>query len=341
MASYNTTPLGGGTLVNYFNGSVNGNTPVTLTNYQSNGSSLTFASYDSALGIAKLGNSGYLQNGVDISTILQPTTNAGSKLYTSPTGGTTNYTFTVPSGITSISILCVGGAGGYTRNNPPNSTWFGGSTTSPIVSGTNVICYAGGGSGSGQGAGTGTGFYVGGGSTNETLVTQATGAVFRSGGGGALGTPAGGGGAAGYSGIGGTASATGGAAPAGGGGGGGSSTRGGGGVGVYGQGASGGVGGGGGSGGGNGVTSTVRAGGLYGGGCGNSNAYGGGGGALCYVNNYAVTPGATFNITVGGGFKNTNGTGGAGGSGAVRIVWGANRTFPSTNVSSAFNETTN
>ena len=44
MGSYYSTPLGGDTLVNYFNVSVSGNTPVTLTNYQNNGSSLIFAS---------------------------------------------------------------------------------------------------------------------------------------------------------------------------------------------------------------------------------------------------------------------------------------------------------
>ena len=43
--------------------------------------------------------------------------------------------------------------------------------------------------------------------------------------------------------------------------------------------------------------------------------------------------------TVGIGGKINSGTGGNGGQGAVRIVWGAGRSFPSTNVSSAFNET--
>ena len=53
----------GNTLTTYFNQTVSGNNPVTLTNYQTNGSSLQYASYDSALGLAKLANSGYLQNG--------------------------------------------------------------------------------------------------------------------------------------------------------------------------------------------------------------------------------------------------------------------------------------
>jgi hypothetical protein len=79
---------------------------------------------------------------------------------------------------------------------------------------------------------------------------------------------------------------------------------------------------------------------LYGGGCGGGLG-GGGGGALCYLNNYPVTPGATYNITVGGGFKITGNTGGPGGSGAVRVLWGNGRSFPITQIGAAFNQALN
>lgn len=59
---------------------------------------------------------------------------------------------------------------------------------------------------------------------------------------------------------------------------------------------------------------------LYGGGQ-PTGSYGSGtaGGALSYKNNVAVTPGQTVTISIGA----TNG--------AVRIIWGANRAYPSTN----------
>ena len=65
--------------------------------------------------------------------------------------------------------------------------------------------------------------------------------------------------------------------------------------------------------------------------------YSGGGGGLGYKNNIAVTPGQAFSVVVGaGGLATTSSTGygggGGGGSGAVRIVWGPGRTFPSIQV---------
>jgi hypothetical protein len=57
-------------------------------------------------------------------------------------------------------------------------------------------------------------------------------------------------------------------------------------------------------------------------------AYGGGGGALAYQNSISVAPGQQITVTVGQG--GSGGTGGAGGNGAVRIIWGAGRAFPST-----------
>ena len=80
--------------------------------------------------------------------------------------------------------------------------------------------------------------------------------------------------------------------------------------------------------------------GRHGGGCGGGLGAGGGG-ALSYVNNYTVTPGATYAVHIGQGGKVVNGAGGPGGSGAVRIVWGNGRSFPATQLSTAFNQTLN
>jgi hypothetical protein len=72
-------------------------------------------------------------------------------------------------------------------------------------------------------------------------------------------------------------------------------------------------------------------GGLYGGG-GGANVYGGhaggGGGGLRYANDIPVTPGQTFDITVGAGGTIGNLTGGQGANGVARIIWGAGRSFP-------------
>jgi hypothetical protein len=228
MTNYYSTSLAN-YLSNEFQAPFTGSTNTTLTNIQEDGTALVYVTY--SIG-TKLANSGYEQSGVDISTILQPI--AGDHLYTSPTKTSITYTFTVPDNVTSICILCVGVAGGpWNRCTIGNGSWFGGTSTTPVVTapGT-VICYAGGGSGSGGGAGNGTEFF-GNNSATNIPITQAAGAVFRSGG-AATGSPGGGGGAAGYSGIGGTGAASGLAAPAGGGGGGGSTSRSGGGVGVYG-----------------------------------------------------------------------------------------------------------
>jgi hypothetical protein len=62
---------------------------------------------------------------------------------------------------------------------------------------------------------------------------------------------------------------------------------------------------------------------------------------LAYRNNVAVIPGQTYTVIVGGGVP-VNTTfdpelgysqpgNGAGTGGAVRIIWGLNRSFPSTN----------
>ena len=331
MANYYSTALGD-YLSNIFQAPFTGSTNTTLTNIQAGGTSLSYVTY--SLG-TKAANSGYQRAGTDLSNDLQPI--AGEHLYTT---SATSFTFTVPANVTSICILCIGGSGGNNnRNCRGNGSWFGGTSTNPIITapGT-VICYAGGGSGSGSGAGIGTEWFGNNGATN-TPITQYTGGVVKSGGLGGNVNNAGGGGAGGYSGTGGAGGGTG-VAGTGGSGGGGNTGRGGGGVGVYGAGANGAANGGGGSGGG---TATTATGGLYGGGwCYGTTAvgYGGGGGGLTYVNNYPVTPGATYNVTVGIAGGVFGGGGSNSGGGAVRIIWGAGRAFPSTAVTQ-YNQTLN
>ena len=239
----------------------------------------------------------------------------GQVAYTTP--GT--YAWTVPAGVTSVCVVCVGGGGraGWCgagggglawRNNisvtPGQSvsiqvgrqgtndgvSFFGGATSS----GVNVVAapgqeypYASGGGFYGQGGGNGGG--VGSGSA----------------------TYAGGGGAGGYSGNGGNGngnpygglySGSTGSAGSGGGGGGGGLYYCGGGVSIYGQGAN-----------GSHVIDTYGQG--YGGG-----GSGGETGTNTYAGNY------------GGGAGGKPGEpSGLGSSGAVRIIWGAGRSFPSTN----------
>jgi hypothetical protein len=63
----------------------------------------------------------------------------------------------------------------------------------------------------------------------------------------------------------------------------------------------------------------------------------GGGGGLGWKNNITVVPGQEYTVVVGrGGYRDTTmvasvGFCGPGGNGAVRIIWGPGRAFPSTN----------
>lgn len=302
-------------------------------------------------------------NGASVSGLITNVVPAGQTLYTTP--GT--YSFTVPAGVGEVCVLCIGGggsSGGYTTSgNGPGSQGGGGGALAyknnwPVVSGQSMTvvvgaggvqpasvgvsgiaggdsyvtygvntCRAGGGAGgipgdtSTSAGGAPSGYYDGGGNGG-------------SGGAGGPdngddGTPGGGGGAGGYSGAGGNGghangasggtAGTSGAGGGGGGGGGGNGTyeysAGGGGVGVYGEGASGaggaatttnqpypGLGGSGGSDGGY-ILNSPPIGGAYGGGAGGY-----------------------------GGSQNQNQTiGYNGGNGAVRIIWGTGRAFPSTN----------
>ena len=267
------------------------------------------------------------------------------------------FSWTAPAGVTSVCVVSVGGGGGGMYYNASNSTftfamsgggggglaWVNDITVAPGSSYT-VVVGSGGSRGAfsaGSTAGGDSYFYsttfcrgIGGlpGRYSSNISGGgfvATGIYGTSGGGSGGGTirtsssgfgPAGGGGAGGYTGTGGfgrdDGASKGDDGSGGGGGGGGASSNftyvdhlsgGGGGVGIYGEGASGSGGfdgvGGGGSGGGDGTApdSGIN---ILGG------AFGGGGGGSSTI---------------------FFGQGGDGGGGAVRIIWGADRAYPSTN----------
>lgn len=226
----------------------------------------------------------------------------GQQAYTTP--GT--YTFTVPTGVTSICVVCVGGGGGG---------WSSGSGLTNVSAGgesafNSSTCRALGGGGAASlndpgGGGTvvaGTGvsgaaglanppYYAGGGGGAGTLAgtTAPNGANLNWNGGGGYGA---------------SVTSTGSNA--------------------------------GGSGDNGGENYPTSLGGSYGGGGGGGrDGAGGGGGAIAWVNNISCTPGQTFSVLVGvGGSPRGNGgrSGGYGGPGAVRIIWGGGRSFPSTNI---------
>ena len=245
-----------------------------------------------------------------------------------------SYTWTAPPGVTSVSVVAIGGGGGGGRNSDTGQTPGG---DSYFIDASTV---RGGGGGHGINAfGTFTGDGGGNGGYSNT-----TGTSF-SGGGGAGGYS----GSGGYGGIGngtGTTQIAGSDGAGGGGGGGGWAS--GGGVGIYGQGPNGSgssigapEGGGGGSGGvigktyldGNSTSALIQRGGAYGGGGGSTYHFGGSGGGLGWKNNITVQPGTTYIVVVGdGGLPDVQWSyAGQGGSGAVRIIWGPDRSFPSTN----------
>jgi hypothetical protein len=244
----------------------------------------------------------------------------GESLYAIP--GT--YTWVCPAGVTSVSVVCVGGGGGGRSNSRGGSGgglgYLNNISVTPGTSYSVTVGVAGlGGSKDVATAFTaqsgGDSFFIdaltvlgGGGQVDST---NSTGGTFVGGGGGngGNGTNQGGAGAGGYAGAGGNTGASG--AGGGGGGGGDSNGAGGGGVGLFGQGTSGGggsgsSGGGGGSGGQAGINAYTFSGTNR---SGDGGQFGGGGGAGGFIGN------------------------GQGGHGAVRIVWpGAVRQFPSTDV---------
>ena len=304
----------------------------------------TIQQYDSAGGTFSI--TFKASDGVNLATALSEFTIG----FAAPPGGalfTTvgQHTWTVPDGVTSVCVVCIG-AGGGNDDVPQLSSAIGKNqilTTahSWFKSTTHLIAQGGSSSFNGGQGGTSGG----------TLLTQG----YSGGQAGQTNSQlGGGGGAAGYGGNGGNGALSNGVPP------------GGGGVGVYGGDPSAG-----GAGGGNGNTQTapgVNGGtdggegqsgwglvipGEFGGGRGGDNRNntnrsnrGGGGGALAYANNVIVTPGEQINIQVGdgrGGRITGNITARPGGMGAVRIIWGEGRAFPNTNAdlaSSSAGETT-
>ena len=277
---------------------------------------------DSSTDVFKLRLSSAWTNILTSPGIVYPATN-GEQSYTSP--GT--YSWTCPAGVTYVHVVCVGGGGGGTgsssggcgggggglawRNDIPvtpgtsytvvvGAGGAGGTTTGSTAGGnsyfanTSTVVAYGGGAGAYNGSATGGGYFPNGGNGGNSTQSSST-------------ASSGGGGAGGYTGNGGSGTSTSGTAGAGGGGGAGGTgisggyAGGGGGVGLLGQGTSGaaGTGAGQGSGGSGGVGgATTPSGGSHGG---------------------------------GGGGNDATLTGGPGAGGAVRIIWGPSRAFPSTN----------
>lgn len=259
----------------------------------------------------------------------------GEQLYTTP--GT--FTWTCPTGVNIISVLCVGGGGGGVFRSGGAGAGGGGGlgwkNNILVTPGQNYTIVVGsGGTSSATAAGAGGNSYftntstvAGLGGSGANLAAGGSGGSYAGDGGGAGGTGGtvssgsggGGGGAAGYTGTGGAgggtgaagADGTGGGAGGGGANGGGGSRSGGAGVGVYGQGTNG-------TGGGYNATSSATV------------AKGGSGGQDGQASGSAIYGGG------GAGTSSTNGSN-VGGAGAVRIIWAGpptrpTRTFPSTRV---------
>jgi len=228
------------------------------------------------------------------------------------------YSWIAPAGVTSVCVVCVGagqagggfqgsrqGAGGGGLAYKNNIAVTPGNAYTVVVGAGGPYTATGGVAGGLSSFTASFGTCTAGGGSGGTGGSPS--GVYDGGGNGGNGSGSsggGGGGAGGYSGAGSGGGS--GAAGAGGAGAGGNNagTRGigGGGVGILGQGANGTANGGGGSGGTTGATSPGSGGSVEFGG-----TYGGGGGGV------------------------TNDFGGAGGVGAVRIIWGSGRAFPSTN----------
>lgn len=253
----------------------------------------------------------------------------GEQMYTTPG----SYSWTVPASVTSVSVVCIGGGGraavqSYYCSGGAGAGLGWKNNIAVTPGNSNSISVGAGSTSTASPGGTSSALSVQGvgGPSNTGSLTLSGGSYVGDGGGNGGGVPggggnngySGGGGAGGYSGAGGNgaySSNTGGSGSGGAGGGGGLQAGnlgcgGGGGVGVYGVGSSGagGVnlnGGSGGSGGSAGIAGSSS----YGGPGGNGGAYGGGGGG-----------------TYGNGGGNPTGNGG---SGAVRIIWGSGRSFPS------------
>jgi hypothetical protein len=279
--------------------------------------------------------------------VLSAPASAGQQEYTTP--GT--YSWIAPAGLTSVSVVCVGGGGGGVSADGAGGNggsggglgWKNNITVVPGQSYTVVVGAGGtritGGTGTTAGNG-GVSYFIdtstvagfgGLGGISRTSSFREGGSYTGDGGGNGGGVQnststadaTGGGGAGGYSGNGGNGASINSAGSAGQGGGGGGGGAGGssdaagagGGVGIYGEGASG-------------------AGGTYNGVNGGEGG-GGSGGA-----DGSGSPGSTLRPSTGGAFggggggAELNGENGPGAGGAVRIIWGdatITRAFPSTN----------
>jgi len=280
---------------------------------------------------------------------LQFTVDPGGHLF----NATGSHTWTCPSHVEEVSVVCIGGGGGggaaYWSGGGGGGGGLGWKNNISVVPGQSYTVVVGSG-GSSQNAGSGgsggQSYFissatvkgsggVGGTGTSSTSNQNYAGGygggyTGDGGGSGGLGgtssgdTAGAGGGAGGYSGSGGRGSGGGsytngsGGGGSGGSGGGGNSSNGaapsGGGVGIYGQGSSGGSSSAGGSGGTSGSSN-----GTSGGSSNTGGQYGGGGGGQS--NDSRNTPGCQGKF------------------GAVRIIWGTGRSFPSTNTSLAFSNT--
>jgi hypothetical protein len=259
-----------------------------------------------------------------------------------------SYTWIAPAGVTSVSVVAIGGGAG-TINQSPNLSGAGGGlgykNNISVTAGNSYSAVSGS---SGLNAAGGDSYFIstatvkGGGASSDVNFGTYTGDGGGNGGVGGTGIGAGGGGAGGYSGAGGAGGNTNGtvnplspqpglAGSGGGGGGGGAhawtglpsicSTSalggGGGGVGLVGAGTS-----------GNG--GTVPGHGGCGGSCGEK-------GQLHYTANHFGNGGAYGGGA--GGLRSTNLSSSAqarGGNGGLRIIWGTGRSFPSTNANAQF-----
>jgi hypothetical protein len=267
------------------------------------------------------------------STMQFPKVQSGQQAYITP--GT--YSWTAPKGVRFVSVVCVGGGGGGGSTGGSGGGGGGGGglgwkNNIAVVPGTSytvVVGVAGARNSLTHGGdsyfiNTSTVAGLGGRSSNNA--SGGVGGSFVGDGGGNGGKPnasgtvdsTGGGGAGGYSGNGGgSVINTNGQAGSGGGGGGGgaggssSAASGGGGVGILGQGA-------------NGAGGTYTAADAGAGGGGGSGGAAGGAGTS-FPNN------SGGNFGGGGGGAELDGETGIGAGGAVRIIWGTNRAFPSTN----------
>lgn len=252
------------------------------------------------------------------------------------------HSWTVPDGVTSVSVVCVGPGGGRYSTTASSSGGGGGglgwANNILVTPGQTITVQVGEAATAAVGT-YGTDSYfkdtstcVGESGQNASSLTVAgsggsyVGDGGGNGGNGGLGQYSGGGGAGGYSGAGGAGASNAsvnqamiGSSGSGGGGGGGGGYYGGsgGGVDVYGEGTSGA--------GGNG--SAAQTGGGGGGSGGTDGAY--------YIQNSSTASryGGGVGYSVQGVYPSN--TSGRGANGAVRVIWGAGRSFPSTNVDAA------